>query len=593
MKGVSPNFGTLLRDARWTRWHKEQVYTAPQAFRAVGDWGFKQRMTSPYAYDRVEARGPSPADVAGGSGSTPRTTAATADFVAHGGLATRFATPAARMGMLRHVKVRNLAGTFDNKVLWKETERAVLFRQAWFDKGAHTAGFMEAYHKRKFLPSQGIFGGAKEFRRPAGSLGLPPRTIFDEHTLRADVTGKVNASIDSPRPRSGLKIPGLETAPTLKAFKSGEPAARNEEAVAPQVWGQAAYILDKRLSVPNYHMLSPKSFQKFVQVIQSQRPALVKELSANQQKAMKLALAKTVRDRAIEQAKQDPAAVKQLSERSIDSWLAEVPSLEGVQWLPPDLWNAARSTDRKEMTEIIRRKSDRHVFGQQDSTIMPHQLGRRDRVHPSAGLMYAQPDEIYTNVLNPAVPGRVVTSADGRQQRGGALSRLSQRRTSALAVSSGGHIEQVPSAVKGMLLAWNMRRASNPHSEAQIRVMDADMAVPGKGMPWQAKPWSRPGEQAQKRLNRASYVPKKMGVVQAKSRPVKAEAEATASFAGSSHAVAGRIYRPGQQDLSSLQRLDASMDAKLGEGAKPSARTTDLEEMLKGVNSVLRSRAGG
>lgn len=602
MLGVSPNFGALLRDARWTRWNKEQIYTAPQAFRAVGDWGFKQRMTTPYAYGRVEPqrRKQDQHDETAAVGNVegkPRTAAATADFVVNGA-STRYAAPGARMGMLRYVKVRDLGLTFDNKVRWKETERAVNFRNAWFDKGAHTTGFMEAYHKRKHVPSQAAFASKQgDFTRLPGVLGLPPRTAFDDATIKADVYGKLNGTVAAPRaPRSGLKIPGSESAPELQT-KPQENVAPSSNATTEGAvlgaWSTNAYILDKRLSVPNYHFLPDKTFAKFLRVMERQRPALAKTLNAKQREAVKVALAKALRHTALEAVKSDPQAVKQLGERSFASWLEEVPSLEQVQWEAPDLWNAARSTDRMEMKEVITKASSRAFFNKADSITLPYQLERKDRVQPSAGLQYAQPDEIFTNALNPAVSGRVLANAQSSGGRGGAMSRLSFRRTSALAVSSGGHMEQVPSAVKDMLLNWNMRRASNPHSEAKFRVMDASMAVHRPSADEISSRRMRlETKMTKNRADRATYMPKRMGMVQATSRPIKKDTKSAASPLGSSFAAAGSVYSHDASGKPVIQSASAKAEARQAEGQpqQTSHRKLDLEAMLKGVNSVLRGR---
>lgn len=623
MNGVSRNFGSLLRDARWTRWHKDQVYTAPTAFRTVGDWGFKQRMTSPYAYKRIEAKLPRSSSHDGAArAQRPRSSQAIDDFIASGHVG-KVASMSQRQGMLRYVKVRNLAGTFNNQVRYKETERAVLFRQAWFDKSAHTAGFMESHHLRNYVPSPGAWAGkSSEFRRPPGSLGLPPRTVFDKATLKADVYGKADSSAQASapcEPRGGLKIPGTETAPPLASVaptpeKTNANTTRSEgtgkpddSAAEPETaWSTAAYLLDKRLAVPNYHFLPEKDFDKFIQMIKKLRPKLISHLNTKQKEAVATALAQKLRTNALEAAKANPELQETLSKHELSWWLEQVPSLDEVNWTSPDLWNAARSTDRKEMMDVIVRHTEKKVYDSGAySKALPYHLGRRDILHPTAGLAYAQPDEIFTNVLGEPVPGRVLPSKESAGPRGGLMSRLSSQRTSSLSVSSAGHIEQVPSAVKQMLLYWNLRRADNPYSEADFRVMSATM---GRPLPGPSNKRSSNGyvprnrHQLTSQLNRSTYIPKKMGIVLAKSRPVQEQAEQAANFPGTSFAVAGRIHRPGRPaDLASLERLDANMDAKLGQGQSggqqggkdlsvSSARKMDLEEMIKGVNSVLRGR---
>lgn len=420
MEPAATNLGRLLKQTRLSAHHASQVYSAAPAFASRGDFGLKRPLPTP-AVDGTS-------------------------------------NPSAAVGRLRYVQVSQ-QDTPEGQTEWKENERDTLFLQRWAEKNTRVAGFAESqWHE------EGASTSADFSRRPGGSLGPRIRTVFDPATYRL-------LPSDFPEPSS-------ESDPNAAGQLARLKDSTRMGAVTPpgleDPFSSASSSYTRHLDVfPDYFKMTESQFERFLAQVRRARPELRKRIqnkTEDRVRMVKLAIARREREKAIRAAQNaaNRGATPQPVPAAPREDEIEVPPIEA------DMWDESRIVESLEAVTFIKRREANKASRPRSKTL-PFQSGRDTPLHPSAGLQYSQPDEIFTQRLAEALPGRVVIpnlQDLSRNQRRSSPNR----RNSDLGVASGGHIEQLPGAVRdNNLLPYDPDRPSNARAEGKFRVISASM----------------------------------------------------------------------------------------------------------------------
>ncbi|WFD30063.1 hypothetical protein MSPP1_001077 [Malassezia sp. CBS 17886] len=311
----------LLQRARVSTYDPRisQVYHAPVAHAARGDFGLKRPLPSSWH-------------------STPDA-----------------AAPAAHPGALRYARVRRL-DTEQGLTDWSESERDVLFRARWQEKGAR----LSDRARRDVLAA----GTGDEDTNAA--LGPRPRIVYDAATCT-----------DRPEP-------------------------------AHVVWGaNHARFADHADVLPNYNAMSEKEFRQFLAQIRRRRGKFRAALVQQRREATEHALLEQLaRERRRSDA--DAASIPE------SDWQAARTTLPASR---VDLWTEARLPHAPQSAASFLRTEAQSAVGAPHSRDVSAPVHAAP-AHPLRGLQYAQPDSVYSYLLSEPVRGRAVHRVeDNRRNR--------------------------------------------------------------------------------------------------------------------------------------------------------------------------------
>ncbi|KDN44273.1 hypothetical protein K437DRAFT_257143 [Tilletiaria anomala UBC 951] len=530
MEGVSSNLGRLLKQTRLSAHHPSQVYAAAPAFASRGDFGWKKPL--PVGNDPSSSR------------------------------------PSAALGRLRYLQVSQQE-THDGQMEWRENERDPLFRQRWSEKGARLAGFLETQAKESSTTgNQASYAG-----RPRESLGPRIRTVFDSATYRllpSDIpktVGPPEEAAPEDKARYNAQERQYDNLRSKSRIGAFTPPGLDDP------FGSASTSYSRHLDLfPNYRQMSDKEFKRFLGDIRQARHGLKQKLQKRMEDGVRNAIlldAKRVRERTIQLA--DDAASRGATPPEIPDVLrpedVKLPSVRA------DMWDEARTLTGMDMTRHLKERHVRLASTPSNRTLpQPTQV---TRVHPSGGLQYSQPDELYTQRLSEALPGRVIVQPlpSGHNQQFSSL----MRKNTHLGVASGGHVEQLPAAVRDNLVLYDPAQPSKIRAESKFRVISATM---------ESRLWNRgqlPAESLQ-----SSY----LGYIQAKVRPSN-ETEEERPLPGST-AFIGAKERPKEIEVNpslfSSHRTNFGRSGARTSKPSPSMPADGIAENLGrvGVESMLR-----
>ncbi|SJX64457.1 uncharacterized protein SRS1_15098 [Sporisorium reilianum f. sp. reilianum] len=431
------HFSKLLRQARISSFDPAvpQVYTAPPAYAARGEWGMKRPLPS------------SSASIFGSSSGS-----------------------AAYPGALRYVDVAHL-DTAEGQTAWKEREKETLFVKRWAEADTKL-------HVDK--PES----GGRAYTNP-GAYGPRPATTFLKSTERyfpSDIPGPIEltpeeeACEDAKEREARLYNNRWRSLMKHHAARgAADPAYKGLDFMGEQSTSRAfGYDADRFTTrarmMTNYNALSDKEFEKFVDKIRAQRGTW-KQFFSNKEKSRLLGL---IRKR---QEKEYDAAVRaqQDAERrgATKEPLPEInpeAELDTMTLAELDMLEQSRDVDAtRDAFRMLEDKTLRQT-SQPTSASLPG-LSQPNTIHPHAGLQYSQPDTIYTSVLAEPVPGRVVHEVSSRSDRD---PRKHSKIADGRSVLVGGHVSYLHAPLRAQApptLDWS--RQQPQQGSALFRIVDA------------------------------------------------------------------------------------------------------------------------
>ncbi|GAC75760.1 hypothetical protein PANT_18d00051 [Moesziomyces antarcticus T-34] len=376
-------FSKLLRQARISSFDPAvpQVYTAPPAYAARGEWGMKRPLPS------------SSASIFGSSSGS-----------------------AAYPGALRYVEVSQL-DTAEGQTSWKEREKEVLFVKRWAEADTKL-------HIKK--PES----NGHTYTEP-GSHGPRPATSFLKSTERyfpseipgpIELTPEQEASEDAKEREARLYNNRWRSLMKHHAARgAADPAYKGLDFLGEQSTSRAyGFDADKFSTRPrmmaNYNALTDAQFDKFVAKIRHERGAW-KKFFNDKERGRLLGLIRKRQEkeyaaalRAREDAERRGATKEPLPEINPEAelkhmTLAEIDMLEQSRDV-----DATRDAFRMLEDKTLRESS------KQSSAALPG-LSQPNTLHPHAGLQYSQPDAIYTAMLAEPLPGRVIHEVSSKSDR--------------------------------------------------------------------------------------------------------------------------------------------------------------------------------
>ncbi|WFD22903.1 hypothetical protein MEQU1_001582 [Malassezia equina] len=224
------------------------------------------------------------------------------------------------------------------------------------------------------------------------------------------------------------------------------------------VWGAHHERFQDRPDVlPNYHAMDERTFQRFLAQLRRQRGKFRKALQAQREQATVAAqmdeLAQAAAQRPVSEAEWQNAQTPR-----------DVPAI--------DMWTEARlpPAPRSAAHFLEAQAHARFEAPQSHALTAPAHAAP---AHPLRGLQYAQPDSVYTYLLNEPLHGRALHRVeDARRQR------YFMGSDAALAVALGGHVGHLPLQHRHGLDMVDYTRAQPQRGESYFRVLHAwlDMA---------------------------------------------------------------------------------------------------------------------
>ncbi|CDU24891.1 uncharacterized protein SPSC_04724 [Sporisorium scitamineum] len=430
-------FTKLLRQARISSFDPAvpQVYTAPPAYAARGEWGMKRPLPS------------SSASIFGSSSGS-----------------------AAYPGALRYVEVSQL-DTAEGQTTWKEREKETLFVKRWAeaDTKLHVA-----------KPDS----GGHSYTEP-GSYGPRPATTFlksTERYLPSDIPGPIELTPEEEAREDAkereARLYNNQWRSIMKhhaARGAADPAYKGLDFMGEQSTSRAfGFDADKFTTrarmMTNYNALSDKGFEKFVEKIRSERGTW-KKFFSNKEKGRLLGLIRKRQEkeyavalRAQEDAERRGATKEPLPEINPEAELdkmslAEIDMLEQSRDV-----DATRDAFRMLEDKTLRQSS------KPESEALPG-LSQPNTIHPHAGLQYSQPDPIYASMLAEPVPGRVVHEVSSRSDRDlRKFAKIADGRS----VLVGGHVSYLHAPLRAQApptIDWS--RQEPKQGTALFRIVDA------------------------------------------------------------------------------------------------------------------------
>ncbi|GAC99894.1 hypothetical protein PHSY_007497 [Pseudozyma hubeiensis SY62] len=430
-------FSKLLRQARISSFDPAipQVYTAPPAYSARGEWGLKRPLPS------------SSASIFGSSSGS-----------------------AAHPGALRYVEVSNV-DTAEGQTTWKEREKETLFVKRWAEadtklhvarpeSGGHTYTDPGAYGPR---PATSFLKSTERYF-PSDIPG--PIELTPEEEAREDAKEK-EARLYNNRWRNLMKHHAARGA--------ADPAYKGLDFMGEQSTSRAfGFDADKFTTrarmMTNYNALSDRDFEKFVEKIRNERGTW-KKFFSNKEKSRLLGLIRKRQEkeyaaavRAQEDAERRGATKEPLPEINPEAELDKM-SLAEIDMLEQSRdADATRDAFRMLEDKTLRRSS------RQQSTALPG-LSQPNTIHPHAGLQYSQPDPIYSSILAEPVVGRVVHEVSSRSDRD---LRKYAKIADGRSVLIGGHVSYLHAPLRSQApptIDWS--RQQPKQGTALFRIVDA------------------------------------------------------------------------------------------------------------------------
>ncbi|WFD33778.1 hypothetical protein MCUN1_000595 [Malassezia cuniculi] len=287
---------------------------------------------------------------------------------------------------------------------WKEAEGDTLFRKRWQEAGAR----LSDGERRDTLGT-----GMNIDDDVNTTLGPRPRTTFDPATLAKDAL-----------PHN-------------------------------VVWGaNHSRFTDVRDMLPNYNAMSEREFRAYLEKVRRSRNTFRQALRAQRRAAAENALASKL-------ARAAPGEQRALS---AEQWNAELARLPDTS---VDMWAAARSPHAAQSAaSFLQQHSQTRVESpKSDSVAAPTNAAP---LHPLRGLQYAQPDSVYTYLLNEPSRGRAVHRTEQNRRN-----RYFIGAGAGLAVATGGRIGHVPLQHRHGLDVLDYTRARPERGTAPLRVLHA------------------------------------------------------------------------------------------------------------------------
>lgn len=430
-------FSKLLRQARISSFDPAvpQVYTAPPAYAARGEWGMKRPLPS------------SSASIFGSSSGS-----------------------AAYPGALRYVEVSHL-DTAEGQTTWKEREKETLFVKRWAEadtklhvakpeSGGHTYTDPGAYGPRPAT----TFLRSTERYFPSDIPG--PIELTPEEEAREDAKER-EARLYNNRWRSIMKHHAARGAadPAYKGLDF-----MGEQSTSRAFGFDAEKFTTRARMMTNYNALSDREFEKFVDQIRTERGAW-KKFFSHKEKARLLGLIRKRQEkeyaaalRAQEDAERRGATKEPLPEINPEAELDKM-SLAQIDMLE-------QSRDVDATRDAFRMLEDKTVrdSSKPTSAALPG-LSQPSTIHPHAGLQYSQPDPIYASMLADPVPGRVVHEVSSKSDRD---LRKYAKIADGRSVLVGGHVSYLHAPLRSQApptIDWS--RQEPKRGTALFRIVDA------------------------------------------------------------------------------------------------------------------------
>ncbi|KAK0551910.1 hypothetical protein OC846_003091 [Tilletia horrida] len=420
----SSSLGRLLQSTRIATWDPTipQLYNAPPAFAARGQYGFKRTIPPPEPkVNPVTSRTPSLPSI---------TRNRNIDLVC--------------------------PDTPDGIAVWAIDAQHPRFLKTFQEKGVN-------------LNTYDTSARASANSRARKPIATEPDTYFDTSSRRllpSEVDPNDEQALE--RARSGLARPYGQS-------------ARKNPANIPILSNSGSILLYSGRSdrhpgyttldiVPNYSRMSDKQFEAYLQHIRTKvRPALVRHLAgqdrvAGPATAKASARARQAEDRKLaaqaEQAKRSGVETE-TADAHAEIAAARDPNTIPVQDSTPnfvvDMWDASRALASSYTTTFLRSQFASRAV-QSDSMTLPASSGSlvpkgdTPELHINGGLQYDTPDEIYTSRLHrpPGLPGHLLHRVEeprGSRQRRAMFSSSDTSNRGGAAVSVGSHVAHLPGPV--------------------------------------------------------------------------------------------------------------------------------------------------
>lgn len=374
MAPAPSQFSRLLQQSRLSSFDPaiHQVYTAPKAFMARGEWGMKRPMPT-----------------------TPSSSAAP------------------ELGMLRYVEVKQI-DTKHGQADWAEREKESLFVKRWAeaDTRLNIDGAESSYR----------------FNNRVGSHGPRPTTSFLKATERyfpTDIPGPILLSeaeeqAEDPQAKRD-RLYNNEWRQLMKHHAARGAADPNYKGIDYDGASTRSAVFhvdaDKYSTSPkmmtNYNALSEKEFDKYVERVRA-KASVWRRHYEKKDKKRQLSEAVAQHDRkyrlAVEQRKaatENGTPLPPLPE--FDP--TQVPEDNAVDMLEEsrdaDATSVAFQLLEEDAVRVATSPKNKRLPGDSQSTTL----------HPHAGLQYSQPDSVYINTLSEPVPGRVIHEVSSRSER--------------------------------------------------------------------------------------------------------------------------------------------------------------------------------
>ena len=292
---------------------------------------------------------------------------------------------------------------------WKESEREPLFRKRWFEAGVRVSD----------KPRRDVLGvGVTGEDDVNATFGPPPRIVYDNATL--EDTNKLTSNV---------------------------------------VWGTHHGRFASSADVlPNYHAMDERTFQRFLSDIRRQRPKFRAALEQNRKNVAiherMERLAHEAADRTVTQDEWDKAATYPQNSTGVD------------------MWTEARLPHAPQSAADYLRNSAEARYNAPNSQVLATPAHAAP-AHSLRGLQYAQPDNIYTYLLNEPIQGRALHRVEEARRN-----RYFMNTDASLTVAVGGHVGHLPLQYRNGLDTVDYTRVNPKRGESYFRVLHAwmDMA---------------------------------------------------------------------------------------------------------------------
>ncbi|KAK0533884.1 hypothetical protein OC835_002867 [Tilletia horrida] len=458
------SFGRLLQSARISTWDPTipQLYTAPAAFAARGQYGFKR---------------PIPVPQVSGQQQQGATSSAAASL------------PLSKISRQRNVDLV-LPDTPAGISIWATDSAHPRFIRTFEEKAVKLLDY-DPLQRRE---AQG------KGRRPAAT---EPSTVFDPSTRRLLPT-EVHEQDAVRLAQGGLARQDGSSAKRSSFVPSytysGIPLHQSESP------GRSQYTsLD---IVPDYARMTDKQFEAYLEKVRTEvRPALIRHLtgadraraSATIAAAKAAVRAREAEDRKLAEQAQDAkasgvevetadahaeiAAGREPGTIPVGPQQSTGAEAESQDSVIVDMWDASRTLSSSYTTTFVRCKLANEAV-QPKSTTLPDSsdslvpIGDLPALHSNGGLQYGTPDEIYTSRLSrpPGLPAHILHRVEdfvkpSPTQRPGrrAIFSSSPSGRGGAAVSLGGHVAHIP----GIAMPRHLTNLESVYEATETSASDA------------------------------------------------------------------------------------------------------------------------